>query len=83
MLTMRMHVPNNLGKRTADRSDLEVLFPVEANAVFLKAPAEKIEALRARGWRFYTLSEAEPGSCSRGTRPDRVNSLAEDILQTL
>ncbi len=32
-----------------------LMFPVEANAVFLLAPEEKLAALRARGWRFYTF----------------------------
>ena len=31
------------------------MFPVEANAVFLRAPQRVLEALRARGWRFYTF----------------------------
>lgn len=31
------------------------MFPVEANAVFLRAPQRVLEALRARGWHFYTF----------------------------
>jgi threonine aldolase len=31
------------------------MFPVEANALFLTAPEPVLEALRARGWRFYTF----------------------------
>ncbi len=33
----------------------ELMFPVEANAVFLLAAEEKLAALRERGWRFYTF----------------------------
>jgi threonine aldolase len=31
------------------------MFPVEANAVFLRAPEAVLAGLRARGWRFYTF----------------------------
>ncbi|MDI4664029.1 low specificity L-threonine aldolase [Xanthobacter autotrophicus] len=34
---------------------VEVLFEVEANAVFVRAPAEVLADLRSRGWRFYTF----------------------------
>jgi threonine aldolase len=33
--------------------DLRLAFPVEANAVFIQAPPEKLAALRAQGWHFY------------------------------
>jgi len=39
----------------ADVPDVSLIFPVEANAVFLSAPAAVLEALRARGWKFYTF----------------------------
>ncbi|WP_375456803.1 threonine aldolase family protein [uncultured Methylobacterium sp.] len=39
----------------ADAPGLAPLFPVQANAVFLAMPAERMAALRARGWRFYTF----------------------------
>ena len=31
------------------------MFPVQANAVFVRMPEAKIAALRDRGWRFYTF----------------------------
>jgi threonine aldolase len=34
---------------------VQVMFPVEANAVFLRLSAAAMAALRARGWRFYTF----------------------------
>ena len=74
----------HLAKRLADRSDLEVLFPVEANAVFIKAPPEKLEALRSRGWRFYTfIGGGARFMFSWDSSIDRVDALADDILQTL
>ncbi|MCE3590691.1 hypothetical protein LXJ59_29310, partial [Escherichia coli] len=35
--------------------DVAPIFPVEANAVFLAAPEDVLETLRAKGWRFYTF----------------------------
>jgi threonine aldolase len=34
---------------------LDIMFPVEANAVFVRMPDQMIAALRERGWRFYTF----------------------------
>lgn len=39
----------------ADLPGVEPMFPVQANGVFLRMPEAVIEALRARGWRFYTF----------------------------
>ena len=47
-----------LGREPADVADLadfKLMFPVEANAVFLRASADRLEALRERGWQFYTF----------------------------
>jgi threonine aldolase len=57
-----------------------VMFPVEANAVFVTAPEPILDALRARGWRFYTFI----GGSARfmfgwDADPTRVDQLAADI----
>ena len=44
-----------LAAQVADLPDFKAMFPVEANAVFLRAPADRFEALRQRGWHFYTF----------------------------
>ena len=44
-----------LAAAVADLADFELMFPVEANAVFLRASADRLEALRQRGWQFYTF----------------------------
>ena len=44
-----------LASAIADLPGVEPMFPVEANAVFLRAPEPVLEGLRARGWRFYTF----------------------------
>jgi threonine aldolase len=50
---------NSCARRLAAAIDglpgIAVMFPVEANAVFLKMPEPVMTALRAKGWRFYTF----------------------------
>ncbi|MFK8253474.1 beta-eliminating lyase-related protein, partial [Ancylobacter terrae] len=59
---------------------VELLFPVEANAVFVKAPAEVLEELRARGWRFYTfIGGGARFMFAWDADPQRVARLAADI----
>lgn len=59
---------------------VELLFPVEANSVFLKAPEPVLEALRQRGWRFYTfIGGGARFMFAWDARPDRVDELAADI----
>ncbi len=44
-----------LAAQIAGLADVAPMFPVEANAVFLRASPPRLTALRARGWRFYTF----------------------------
>lgn len=46
---------DRLASRVAELDDVELMFPVQANAVFLRAPAALLDELRSRGWRFYTF----------------------------
>ncbi|KXV67416.1 threonine aldolase [Acetobacter malorum] len=45
----------HLAKQITPLDGLELMFPAEANAVFLKAPSKLLEGLREKGWRFYTF----------------------------
>ncbi len=64
----------------ADLPGIELMFPVESNAVFLKAPEVVLEALRARGWRFYTfIGGGARFMFAWDADPDRVDQLAADI----
>lgn len=61
---------------------VSLAFPVQANAVFLQAPESLLEALSARGWRFYTFI----GGCARfmfawDARVDTVDLLAQHIAE--
>ncbi|MDO9321047.1 MAG: beta-eliminating lyase-related protein, partial [Pseudomonas sp.] len=74
-----------LSELVADIPQLSLMFPVEANGVFLQMPEPAIEALRARGWRFYTFI-GDGGArfmCSWDTEVARVHELAADIRLVL
>ena len=62
----------------------EIMFPVEANAVFLLAPEERLEALRQRGWRFYTfIGGGARFMFAWDSDPARVDQLAKDICDLM
>lgn len=55
-------------------------FPVEANAVFLVLPEMLAQALRERGWRFYTfIGGAARFMFAWDAKADRVDALARDL----
>jgi len=65
-----------------DLPGVDPIFPVQANAVFLKAPATVLDALRARGWRFYTfIGGGARFMFAWDADPARVEQLATDIRQ--
>ena len=68
----------------ADVPHAEIMFPTEANAVFLLATDARWEQLRERGWRFYTFI----GGSARfmfawDTDLARVDALATDIREIM
>ena len=64
----------------ADVRGAKLMFPVEANAVFLLAAEERLQALRNRGWRFYTfIGGGARFMFAWDSDPARVDELAADI----
>jgi threonine aldolase len=66
-----------------DIPGLSLLFPPQANAVFVEMPAPVIEGLRARGWRFYTFI-GQGGCrlmCSWDTTEEDVRALVGDLRE--
>jgi threonine aldolase len=59
----------------------ELLFPVEANGVFVNLPAAVLDGLRERGWRFYTFIGAGGARfmCAWDTQPESVDALLADL----
>ncbi|MBF2051403.1 MAG: low specificity L-threonine aldolase [Elainella sp. C42_A2020_010] len=64
---------------------VQILFPREANAVFVKLPEAVIAALRAKNWLFYNFigSEGIRFMCSWATTPARIDELVQDLEQTM
>ncbi|GBQ11767.1 L-threonine aldolase [Swaminathania salitolerans LMG 21291] len=69
-----------LARRVAALPGVSLMFPVEANAVFLTAPVSVLDGLRARGWRFYTfIGGGARFMFAWDADPARVEQLAGDI----
>lgn len=65
-----------LEKSIRDLPGAKLMFPRQANAVFVQLPPSVIEGLRARGWRFYTF--IGDGGCRFMTAWDHTE---EDVRQ--
>ena len=62
--------------------DVEIIYPVEANAVFAKFPTKVEKQLHTRGWKFYTgviTAEESRLMCSWDTTPDDVDAFVTDV----
>jgi threonine aldolase len=71
-----------LAADVADLGDFKLMFPVEANAVFLRASADRLEALRRRGWQFYTfIGGGARFMFAWDSDEARVDALARDIRE--
>ena len=70
-----------LSELISDMPEVELMFPVEANGVFVRLPPAVLDALRERGWVFYTFIGVGGARfmCSWDTSEERVRQLAQDI----
>jgi threonine aldolase len=58
---------------------LRVLYPVEANAVFVAMPPGWAEGLRRRGWQFYAIAGGERLMCSWDTEAGDIERFLADL----
>ncbi|TBU87545.1 threonine aldolase family protein [Phytopseudomonas dryadis] len=74
-----------LAELVSDVPGVSLMFPVEANGVFLQMSEPALAALSARGWRFYTFIGAGGARfmCSWDTEHARVRQLAADIREVM
>ncbi|MBA1249093.1 MULTISPECIES: threonine aldolase family protein [Pseudomonas] len=79
------HCAQLLADLVKDVPGLSLMFPVQANSVFLQLSEPALERLRARGWRFYTFigSGGARFMCSWDTQESRVRELAQDIRDAM
>jgi threonine aldolase len=74
-----------LAELVVDVPGVELMFPVEANGVFLQLSETAIRRLTDWGWRFYTFIGAGGARfmCSWDTEEARVRELAADIRRAM
>jgi len=71
-----------LAADVADVREFELMFPVEANAVFLRASEDRLEGLRQRGWQFYTfIGGGARFMFAWDSDSARMDALARDIRE--
>jgi threonine aldolase len=58
---------------------VRVVYPVQANGVFVELPPGWAEALHRRGWFFYTIAGAERLVCSWDTQPGDITAFLRDL----
>jgi threonine aldolase len=70
----------SLGEKVKGFSGLKLLYPVEANGVFLEMPAAYHSALKELGWGFYTfIGNGARFMCSWKTTEKDVEELVSDL----
>jgi threonine aldolase len=77
---------NNLAKILAERlrseAKMEIVFPVEANAVFLRVDDRLVRELHGRGWHFYKFIEPDiyRVMCSWAVSDQDIADFVADVL---
>lgn len=76
-----------LREKLSGIEEIELLFPTEANSVFVRIPGDTsvIERLNARGWHFYTFIGVEAARlmCSWDTTESDVEEFVTDLKDLL
>ncbi|MBO0766877.1 MAG: low specificity L-threonine aldolase [Hyphomicrobiaceae bacterium] len=60
---------------------VDLMAPVESNAVFVRLPAGAAEGLKQKGWRFYPWGDGFRLMCAWDTAPETVDRLAADVVE--
>ena len=77
---------NGRARHFADRlrneAKIEIVFPVDANAVFVRMSGPLVEHLRSRGWHFYKFVEPDIYRlmCSWSTTDKAISDFIADII---
>lgn len=80
--TRANQIARELEKKLRRIPSLRMIFPRQANSVFVEMPSSVVDGLRQRGWRFYT--DVGPGAvrlmCSWDSTEEDIAALIQDIL---
>jgi threonine aldolase len=71
-----------LASRLQSVPKVEIVFPVEANAVFARMDDQLVRGLQARGWRFYKFIEPDVYRlmCSWATTESHISDFIGDVI---
>ncbi len=73
-----------LAEALTDLPEVQILYPVEANAVFVQLPEHVHESLRRRGWKYYLfIGGGARFMCSWSTTLEDVDLLVGDIHEAV
>ena len=74
-----------LEKAIMDIPEVDIMFPREANSVFVRMPEKVTDAVKKKGWRFYTF--IGPGGarlmCSWDTAEDTIEAFINDLKASI
>ena len=72
----------HLADRLRNEAKIDIVFPVDANAVFARMNERLVRDLRARGWDFYKFVEPDVYRlmCSWSTTEAAISDLITDVL---
>lgn len=68
-----------LEKQLKTIPEVEFLYPVQANAIFVRMPPGWAKRLHARGWHFYTIAGGERLMCSWDTVTQDITAFVEEV----
>ena len=73
---------NRLANRLKTDAKIEIVFPVEANAVFVRMNAQLVRDLHARGWDFYKFIEPDLHRlmCSWSVTDKNISDFVADVV---
>jgi threonine aldolase len=80
---------NNLGQMLAERlrteAKIDIVFPVEANAVFLRMNEHLVRELHGRGWHFYKFIEPDiyRVMCSWSVSDRDIAEFVADVMKAM
>ncbi len=75
------HAAHQLAQKLQREANIEIVFPVEANAVFARMDDQLEGGLQARGWRFYKFIEPDVYRlmCSWATTESDIGDFIRDV----
>ena len=79
------HTARQLASRLQDEAKIDIVFPVDANAVFVRVNEQLVRDLHARGWHFYKFVERDICRlmCSWLTTDQDISDFVADATKSL